>query len=107
MLTADRVSPFVEIRAGELQPPIVIAHGLSGMVQFSELAKHIRTRHPIYGIQARGVDGVEEPLKSVDEMADYYLQELHLIQPRGRYLLIGYSFGGLVALEMAQRLSGN
>jgi acetoacetyl-CoA synthetase len=105
MLTADRVSPFVKIRAGALHPPIVIAHGLSGMVQFSELAKHIRTSHPIYGIQARGVDGVEEPLKSVHEMAEYYLRELHLIQPHGPYLLIGYSFGGLVAFEIAQRLA--
>src|SRR4051812_33676875 len=105
MHTAEKVSPFIEIRAGDQYPPIVIAHGLSGLVQFSELALHIRTRHPIYGIQARGIDGLQEPLTSVPEMADYYLQELNSIQPRGPYLLIGYSFGGLVALEMAQRLS--
>jgi acetoacetyl-CoA synthetase len=105
MQTDEQLSPFVEIRVGEQHPPIVIAHGLSGVVQFSELARHIRTRHPIYGIQARGVDGREDPLKSVPEMAGYYLRELSAIQPRGPYLLIGYSFGGLVALEMAQRLS--
>jgi pimeloyl-ACP methyl ester carboxylesterase len=105
MQTAEKISPFVEMRAGDQHPPILIAHGLSGVVQFSELALHIRTRHPIYGIQARGIDGLHEPLNSVPEMADYYLQELNSIQPRGPYLLIGYSFGGLVAHQMAQRLS--
>ena len=105
MPTSVRVSPFVEIKAGDQPPPIVIAHGLSGVVQFSELAQHIHTRHPIYGIQARGVDGVEESLRSVPEMANYYLHSLQDIQSCGPYILIGYSFGGLVALEMAQRLS--
>ena len=29
------------------------------------------------------------------------------LQPRGPYVLVGYSLGGLVVLEMAQRLSAN
>jgi acetoacetyl-CoA synthetase len=33
------------------------------------------------------------------------LDALKELQPNGPYILIGYSFGGLVALEMAQRLS--
>jgi thioesterase domain-containing protein len=34
-----------------------------------------------------------------------YLEHLRLAQPRGPYFLGGYSFGGLVALEMARRLA--
>src|SRR5438128_5878784 len=41
--TPRRPSPFVHLKAGSEKPPIFIAHGLCGTVQFTELAKHIRT----------------------------------------------------------------
>ncbi len=100
-----RFSPFVRLKAGNDQPPIVIAHGLGGHPNFFQLAKHIHTGHPIYGIQARGLDGMEEPQDRIEDMAQLYLDELNKLQPKGPYILIGYSFGGLVTLEMAQRLS--
>src|SRR2546421_3756096 len=105
MPTQTRTSPFVKIRDGSQKPPIVIAHGLSGLVQFEELAKHIRTEHPIYGIQARGIDGAEEPLDRVEDMAQFYLNAFDELYAGDVYILVGYSFGGLVALEMAQRLA--
>lgn len=107
MATLTRFSPFIEIKTGDEKPPIFITHGLSGTVQFFELAKHIRTSHPIYGIQAKGIDGTEQPLERVEDMAKLYLEALGELHPHGPYILMGYSFGGLVALEMAQRLSEN
>jgi acetoacetyl-CoA synthetase len=103
--TLPRFSPFVPLKAGGEKPPILITHGLGGRASFSQLAKHIRTGHPIYGIQAKGVDGMEEPFERIEDMAEFYLDALNQLQPQGPYILIGYSFGGLVALEMAQRLS--
>src|SRR5437773_7199092 len=38
-------------------------------------------------------------------MARFYLEALEELYPQGPYILIGYSFGGLVALEMAHRRS--
>ncbi len=102
-----RYPPFVPLKHGTVKPPIVIAHGLGGRASFSELAKHIRTGHPIYGIQAKGVDGLEEPFERIEDMAQFYLDTLNQLQAEGPYILFGYSFGGLVALEMAQRLSGD
>jgi acetoacetyl-CoA synthetase len=104
-LTLIRSSPFIQIKAGSQKPPIFITHGLCGTAQFSGLAKHIRTGHPIYGIQGKGIDGMEEPFERVEDMAGFYLEALENLCPQGPYILIGYSFGGLVALEMAQRLS--
>ena len=100
----SRFVPFVQLTAGTEPPPIFIAHGLSGTVQVGELAKAIRTSHPIYGIQAKGIDGKEEPFDHVEDMAGFYLEALRELHPQGPYILLGYSFGGLVALEMAQRL---
>ena len=103
--TLPRFSPFVPLSAGSERPPILIAHGLAGQASFSKLAQYIQTNHPIYGIQARGVDGIEKPFDRIEDMAQYYLDALTDVQPHGPYILVGYSFGGLVALEMAQRLS--
>lgn len=99
-----RFSPFAKIKDGDTMPPIFIAHGLAGTVEFFKLARHIRTPNPVYGIQAKGIDGLGEPLDRVEDMAAYYFDAFEDVWPRGPYLLIGYSFGGLVALEMAQRL---
>jgi acetoacetyl-CoA synthetase len=100
-------SPFVRLKEGNKNPPIIIAHGLGGRASFYQLAKHIRLDHPIYGIQGKGVDGLEEPLERIEDMARFYLDALSQLQPHGPYILIGYSFGGLIALEMAQRLVEN
>ncbi len=103
--TLPRFSPLVEVKPGSGHPPVLIVHGLAGTVPFFELAQHIQTGNPVYGFQAKGVDGIEEPLASIETMAAFYLDSLRNLQPHGPYCLIGYSFGGLVTLEMAQRLT--
>lgn len=103
--TLPRFSRFVQMKAGSEEPPILIAPGLDGCASFSKLATRIQTQHPIYGMQAKGVDGMENPFDCVEDMAQYYVEGLIELQAHGPYILIGYSFGGLVALEMAQRLS--
>jgi acetoacetyl-CoA synthetase len=101
----SRFSPFLQIKSGSEKPAVFIAHGLSGNVEFFKLAKHIRTANPIYGIRAKGIDGTQEPFQCVEDMAEFYLESLAEQYQEGPYVLFGYSFGGLVALEMAQRLS--
>lgn len=103
-ITSAAPSPFICIKAGSEKPPIFIAHGVCGTVQFFRLAKHIHTCNTVYGIQARGIDGTEEPFDRVEDMGRFYLDALQQSYPEGPYILIGYSFGGLVALEMAQNL---
>ena len=103
--TPPEFPPIVKLKAGSEKTPVFIAHGLDGRARFVELANNIRTEHAIYGFQAKGVDGLEEPFELIEEMAAYYLEALAKFQPVGPYLLIGYSFGGLITLEMAQRLA--
>jgi thioesterase domain-containing protein len=59
---------------------------------------------PIYAVQARGLDGSEEPNHSIADMAAYYLSAIQTVRPKGPYNLAGYSSGGLAAFEMAQQL---
>lgn len=102
---APRVPPLVQLKAGSQEPPVFIAHGLGGSVMdFFQVVKHIQTPHAIHGMQAKGIDGVEEPLDRIEDMARHSLDAVRELQPHGPYLLIGFSLGGLVTLEIAQQL---
>jgi thioesterase domain-containing protein/acyl carrier protein len=104
--TASPFPPLVLLKAGTGAPPIFIAHGLGGsVIDFFQLVRHIQTQQPIYGMQARGIDGVDEPFDRIEDLAQFYLDAIKEVQPHGPYFLIGYSLGGLVTLEMAQHLS--
>lgn len=98
-------SPLVQLKAGTDKTPIFIAPGVGGRASFSGLARSMNTEFRIYGIQARGVEGIEAPLERIEDMAEFYLKAILQVQAQGPYFLIGYSFGGLVALEMAQRIA--
>ena len=103
--TTPRVPPLVQLKTGSEGPPVFIAHGLGGSVMdFYQVVKHIQTPHAIHGMQAKGIDGIDEPLERIEDMARYSLEAVKEIQPHGPYHLIGFSLGGLVTLEMAQQL---
>ena len=102
----QRVPPLIQLKTGSQEPPIFITHGLGGSVMdFYQVVKHIQTPHAIYGMQAKGIDGMEEPSDRIEDMARYSLDAVRQQQPRGPYLLAGYSLGGLVVLEMARQLA--
>ena len=90
------------------RPPFFCVHGLGGAVlRFQELARHMTPDQPFYGIQPKGIDGGSPFLNSVEEMAACYITEMCKVQPEGPYFIGGYSFGGLVAFEMARQLQAD
>ncbi len=106
--TTPRFPPLVLLKAGSEEPPVFITHGLGGsVIDFFQVLKHVQTPHAIHGMQARGIDGVDAPFDRIEDMAEFYLAAVREVQPHGPYLLIGFSLGGLVTLEMAQRLSAS
>ena len=83
-------------------PAVLLIPGLDGMVsQVSRLARSMAYEGQIFGLEARGVDGQSNPLESVEELARYHYDAVRRRRPAGPYIIIGYSFGGVVALELA------
>ena len=99
-------SSLVPIQPGGSKPPFFCCHGIYGNVlYFRDLALHLGSEQPFYGLQAKGLDGEETPYTRLEDMAAHYIKEIRYLQPSGPYYLGGSSFGGIVALEIAQQLS--
>jgi thioesterase domain-containing protein/acyl carrier protein len=98
-------SPLIDLQPRGVRRPFVLVHGIGGEVlTFAGLAHRLAPDQPVYGIRARGSDGVHEPLADVESMAACYLDAVRTAAPEGPYLLGGYCSGGTVALEMARQL---
>jgi len=100
-----RYVPLVVLKPGDSSPPVFIIHGLGGNVAgLLPMTRRMTYPGAVIGIQARGLAGKDPPPATVEAMAAEYLREVKAHQPDGPYNLCGYSFGGLVAFEMARRL---
>ena len=74
------------------------------VLNLRHLALLLGRDRPVYGLQARGLIGDEEPHHTMEAAAVDYIAELRTVQPHGPYLLGGFSGGGLIAYEMARQL---
>jgi amino acid adenylation domain-containing protein len=99
-------NPLVVLQSGSGEtPPLFCIHPSGGGVRcYSTMAKEFDTRQRVFGLEAQGLDGKKAPLRTVPEMAETYLEHVQSAHPQGPYLLVGWSFGGVVAFEMACRL---
>lgn len=103
--STDSWRSLVPIQPRGGQRPLFCVHGMNGNVlNFREISNELGPDQPFYGLQARGLNEVDEPSDRIEEMASEYIRELRTIQPTGPYQLAGYSGGGLVAFDMARQL---
>lgn len=94
---------FVTLSEGGSEPPLVCIHGGDGGVIFYRgLANLLPKSFPLHAIESLDLSSSHEiEPASVEETAAAYVQHLLARYPEGPYRLVGYSFGGVVAHEMA------
>ncbi len=99
--------PLVTLQAEGTDAPLFCVHPAGGGVQcYIALAGHLGTSQPFYGLQAREIDDESlDPQSSIEEMAATYLEVVRGVQPIGPYRIGGWSYGGMIAFEMAQQLA--
>ncbi|KAF9311809.1 hypothetical protein BG003_007013 [Podila horticola] len=86
---------------GNRSPLFCIHSGLGMSWSYRGLVPHLHPEQPLYGLQARGLDGKTPLASSVEEMTLDYIDQILKVQPHGPYKLLGWSFGGTVAHNMA------
>jgi amino acid adenylation domain-containing protein len=102
---ATSIDILVPIQTGGNAPPIFGVPGAGGNVlSLQPLSRALGAKQPFYGLQAVGLDGKTAPLNSVEQTAKANIAALKTLQPLGPYSLIGHSYGGVVAYEMARIL---
>jgi thioesterase domain-containing protein/acyl carrier protein len=87
---------------GSGTPFFCVPGGGFAVVELLPLARHVD--RPIYSFVCRGFDRRALPDRSVERIAARCVSALRTVQPAGPYLIGGFSFGGLVAHEMAHQL---
>ncbi|MEO8151494.1 MAG: thioesterase domain-containing protein [Rhizobacter sp.] len=96
--------PLVQLRAGTGRP-LFLMHSLAGnFLELWAVLRGLETSRPVHGLQARGLAAGQKPHLRIEDMAHDHIVQMRRVQATGPYAIGGYSFGGLIAFEVAQQL---
>ncbi|WP_035942807.1 thioesterase domain-containing protein, partial [Caballeronia glathei] len=96
---------ILPIRTSGDGAPLFCIHPVGGLAwSYAGLAQSIEGNRPIYALQTPALQQPGYGPANIAEMATDYIARIRNIQPQGPYRLLGWSFGGLVAYEMATQL---
>jgi acyl-CoA synthetase (AMP-forming)/AMP-acid ligase II/thioesterase domain-containing protein len=97
--------PLVTLQRTGAKTPVFCVHPGTGEVMlYVSLAKYFTHERPFHALRARGFGPGETLFTDFDEMVECYARSIQEKQPRGPYAIAGYSYGGVVAFEIAKRL---
>jgi len=101
----DPFEVLLPLRPNGSLPPVFCIHPAGGLSHcYAGLLPHLPADYPIYGLQARGLKLQESLPQTLDEMVSDYIAQIREIQPNGPFHLLGWSFGGVLAYAIANRL---
>ncbi|HCQ65629.1 MAG TPA: hypothetical protein DIU07_10965 [Rhodobacteraceae bacterium] len=98
------IVPLNRSRETHATPVFLVAGMFGNVLNLRHIAQILGKDRPVYGLQAKGLLGDDEPLHSFQEAAVSKLAEMRQIQPVGPYVVGGFSGGGITALEIARQL---
>ncbi len=101
----ESFNTLVPMRQGGDRPAIFCLHPSGGIAwMYIGLAPYLDPAYPIYGLQAQGIVKPAELPETIEAMASGYVRHIQEAQPSGPYFLVGWSFGGALAHEVAVQL---
>ncbi|MGY0064545.1 amino acid adenylation domain-containing protein [Streptomyces sp. LZ34] len=102
---ADPLAVMLPLRAGGNRPPVFCIHPAVGIGWvYSGLLRYLDADTPLYVLQSPMLSDPTVRPGSLAEIAETYIRQIRKVQSTGPYNLVGWSFGGGVAQEIAARL---
>ncbi len=103
--TSPRHADLVAIQPFGARLPLFCLPPVFGTVfPYYNLVPGLGLDQPVYAVNPLGIDGEASPHVRIEDMATHTIAAMRTVQPTGPYLLVGYSFGGVVAFEVARQL---
>jgi acyl-CoA synthetase (AMP-forming)/AMP-acid ligase II/thioesterase domain-containing protein/acyl carrier protein len=116
LTTVRKLAEFIEYGKNSLESPFLLNQSesykklfmLSGIHRYKDLAAHLTPVFSCYGVFSNQDILNSEPQnqRDVRKIARNYLDIIQGFYPDGPFHLLGHSFGGIIAYEMAQILVG-
>lgn len=100
-----RTSPMVRLSGGGARPLFCVHPSGGSASWYMALARALPSHRPVTAFELPGAYGTGEPRTTIEALAEEYLTHLLGTQPAGPYALMSWSYGGLIAFEMARRLT--
>ena len=96
---------LVAINPGGRGPKLFLMHCLGGDILYAHnLARFLCSGWQVYAMQPDTVFGKKTRHGSIEELAADYLKKIRDVQIDGPFWIGGFSFGGVVAYEIARQL---
>ncbi|MCA9304819.1 MAG: AMP-binding protein [Phycisphaerales bacterium] len=97
-------SLFIPMKNGHARA-VYMLPGVGGHpLGFGAMITHINTDARVLGVQLPGLDGKTDLLKNIPELAAYIIDRMSIKPSDPAPDMVGYSFGGALAFEIALRL---
>ncbi|MDH6112898.1 phthiocerol/phenolphthiocerol synthesis type-I polyketide synthase E [Kitasatospora sp. MAP12-15] len=91
----------VVLREGTGRPLFLVADSAASSLGYRALAASLDTARPVLGLEPQGANASR---RSIEDIAADHVEALLRAQPGGPYTIGGWSFGAVVAHEMAVQL---
>jgi len=88
----------------KVTPLICINPGSGFAWQYTGFPQYLDINCPVIGLQSPRPDGAVSISSNMEQAVEHYFDLLRQVQPKGPYRMVGYSFGGSVALGLATKL---
>jgi amino acid adenylation domain-containing protein len=90
-------SRVVSLRIGGDGAPL---YCICGVLIYRQLAQHLPEGFPVRAVYVP----MDQDRRSVEDLAQGYVDEIRQEQPKGPYRMLGFSFGGVLAFEIGRQL---
>ena len=95
---------LVPIQTQGTRPPLFFHGGAADALTWANFARQLGPDQPFYALERPDLNGPPLDDASVEAIAALALADIRNVQPHGPYHLAGHCFGGMVMLEVAQKL---